>query len=83
VLDCWGPAPACYDVGSLIGAVVRSGLHPARQYQPSTGPVKGSKILWPGRLRLHLPVRAPGCRTAKASWKSLRDQALDSSRSGR
>ena len=27
------------------------GLHPARKYQPSTGAVKGSKILWPRPLR--------------------------------
>jgi hypothetical protein len=28
---------------------IRGGLHLAREYQPSTGSVKGSKILWPTR----------------------------------
>jgi hypothetical protein len=30
------------------------GLHPARKYQPSTGAVKGSKILWPRPLSTHI-----------------------------
>jgi hypothetical protein len=42
--------PASMESGSVSG--IGSGLHPARQYQPSTGPVKGSKILWPGRHRI-------------------------------
>jgi hypothetical protein len=32
------------------------GLHPAREYQPSTGPVKGSKILWPHPHPLGQPL---------------------------
>ena len=43
------------------------GLHPARKYQPSTRPVKGSKILWPRPLALTQLQRACSFCTAKAS----------------
>src|SRR5215469_11441119 len=36
--------------GNQTRAVAKGGPHPAREYQPSTGAVKGSKILWPGHL---------------------------------
>src|SRR5215469_6998746 len=45
------------------------GLHPARKYQPSTGAVKGSKILWPLTSARAYTLRALSLCTAKASWK--------------
>jgi hypothetical protein len=39
--------------GSQSAAGLGCGPHPAREYQPSTGAVKGSKILWPLLFRTH------------------------------
>ena len=45
------PTPESREAGNSIAhivvdaAVLWGDLHPARKYQPSTGPVKGSKIL--------------------------------------
>ena len=45
-------APPTFQAGTQSAANTRDeqvegGLHPARKYQPSTGAVKGSKMLWP------------------------------------
>jgi hypothetical protein len=59
-----------YPVTTTISSPDRAagrGLHPARKYQPSTGAVKGSKILWPRRFRTRTPSRALSLCTAKAS----------------
>ncbi len=39
---------------------VEGGLHPTRDYRPSTGPVKGSKILWPRPCSDERRQPAPG-----------------------
>jgi hypothetical protein len=46
------------------------GLHPARKYQPSTGAVKGSRILWPLPSARTYTARVLNLCGAKASWKS-------------
>jgi hypothetical protein len=45
---------------------VEGGLHPARQYQPSTGAVKGSKILWPRPFCTFKLIES-----AQARWRAV------------
>jgi hypothetical protein len=52
------------------------GLHPAREYQPCTGPVKDFKILWPRPSRTHANLPRPEPLHGQSILKVLRTRPL-------
>ena len=57
-------------------------LHPARKYQPSTGPVKGSKILWPRSSRTHATLPRAEPLHGQSILKVLRTRPLTAPAAG-
>jgi hypothetical protein len=76
----WTPVSQADCAVAGIDAGWGGGPHPAREYQPSTGTAKGSKILWPSPSARSRPrVHAASARPKHLG--SPADQALDRSRS--
>jgi hypothetical protein len=64
------------DAPSSFNPQVGGGPHPVQEYQPSTGPVKGSKILWPLLARTHIPPACAKPRHGQSILEVLRTRPL-------